>query len=711
MDNRNLRAVKTSKSLEFAHGKLVTTPVLTGNSQRKRMNLRTLTLLILGLIHAGAAAQPQRVDARLIAAPAPDGDGHILGVELSPEKGWHTYWRNSGDAGLPTRLRWDAPAGVSIGAVRWPTPHAYPEGDLMTYGYGDPHVLVNRARLDGGVADDAVIRVKARWLVCKDICIPESADLAITAGQIRQPPAGAGREIQQALQALPETLEVTGRIAADDTHVRAYLPLPAAWHADAEKLYWFPAAGKLIDHAAPVRWGRDEDGLLVSNRRHPDLEQLSPIEGVLTLSGEHGRRAVELRLEPGPIPADITLGQNSETGLNVWLALAMAFAGGLILNLMPCVFPVLTLKALSLTRAESNHQRRLESLAYTAGVLLSFLAFAGLLLALRAGGAALGWGFQLQNPVVVGALAVLMIILGLAMLGWTQIGMGLMGAGQNLTDDGGLKGAFFTGVLAVVVASPCSAPFMGGALGYAVLQPAPVALAIFAALGAGLAAPFVTIAWVPALAGRLPRPGPWMETLKHWMALPLFLTALWLGWVLWRQAGSLAVAMMAASALLIALGVHQTPRGWSLPRPLARLVQLAGIALLFSPLALDPQQRNDAGSGQWQAWSPERVEAARAEPRMVLVDFTADWCLSCIVNERAVLSSETVQDKLAAHDALLLKADWSQYDPRITAALAEHGRNGVPLYLLYPADGGEPEILPQILTKGLVTDAIDRAAQ
>ncbi len=675
------------------------------------MIAKTLLCLLLALSAFAAPAQPpQRVQAELLGGPAPDGDGYLLGLALAPEPGWHTYWQNSGDAGLPPRLQWNAPDGAQIGPVQWPTPHAYPEGDLMTYGYGKPHVLIHRLSLAADLPDAATIRLKARWLVCADICIPESQDFEISAGTLRQPPAASRERLRQALQALPEEVGLQGQFTVEDQKVRVFVPLPRTWFADAQDKYWFPAQRELVDHAGTVRWGASEDGLLIENPRHPDFQPVDAFRGVLVLHTPLGERALQVDVRRGAIPPGISLnGGGAGSGeLGLWLALLMAFAGGLILNLMPCVFPVLTLKALSLTRAGSDTQRRLESLAYSGGVLVSFLAFAGLLLALRAGGASLGWGFQLQNPVVVGALAVLMVILGLAMAGWTQIGMGLMGAGQNLTEDSGMKGAFFTGVLAVVVASPCSAPFMGGALGYAVLQPAPVALAIFAALGAGLAAPFVAIAWVPALARRLPRPGPWMEKLKHAMALPLFLTGIWLAWVLWRQAGTTALGLVMLSALLFALAVHQTPGGWRLPRPAAIATSLAALALLFTPLMFSPQQR-DGGQGDWQAWSPDAVATARAQQRMVLVDFTADWCLSCIVNEKAVLASDEVRQSLAENDALLLKADWSQYDPRITAALAEHGRNGVPLYLLYPRDGGEPEILPQILTTGIVRAAIERA--
>ncbi len=675
----------------------------------KNSLLPVLFLLCLAL---PAFGQEARVSAALWGAPAPDGDDYILGLDLVPQQGWHTYWKNSGDAGLPTHLHWTLPAGVTLGSLHWPTPHAYAEGSLMTYGYGAAHTLVQRLHIDAQVADSANLRLKARWLVCKDICIPESAELEIGVGAVRQQQVAGHRRATKALQALPEALAAEGRFAIQQGSLHSFLPLPPAWHQNAEELLWFPAARNLVAHAEAVQWHADGSGLLISQPLHPDFTAIEQFRGVLVRDDGKTRHALEIHLQAGEVPTDMPRLSSGSTAppLGLWLALAMAFVGGLILNLMPCVFPVLTLKALSLTRAESDHVRRIESLAYAAGVLLSFLLIATILLALRASGAALGWGFQLQNPLVVSALAVLMLILGLAMLGWTQIGMGMMGAGQNLTQDGGIRGAFFTGVLAVVVASPCSAPFMGGALGYAVLQPPPIALSIFLALGAGLAAPFVILAWIPALARRLPRPGPWMERLKHWMALPLFLTGVWLLWVLWRQSGWIALTCATLSAGLLALALRQSPRGW---QPSARQVRLAlagALALLLAPNWLATSAPRQ-GADEWQAWSPATVAEARARQQTILVDFTADWCLSCIVNEQAVLADEDIQALLDEHDVLLLKADWTQYDPEITAALAEHGRNGVPLYLLYPRNSGPAEILPQILTKRLVSEAIKRAAR
>lgn len=675
----------------------------------------------LGVICAATAAQrPQKVDSAVFAGPAPDQNGYLAALQLTPNAGWHTYWLNSGDAGLPTKIRWTLPDGVEAGPILWPTPQAYREGELMTYGYGEQHSLLTRLQIDDSVPDDASVSLKARWLVCKEICIPESRSFDLSVKQLRQSNvSAANKQLQSALQALPEPLNSSGLFAVDQQSIRSWIPLPAHWQDSASQPMWFSARPDTVDHAGSSRWQHNADGIAVIQPRHREYSQAQDISGVLSFVVDGQTRSLAVSLQAGTLPDDLSPWQNAaadgagQGSKRLWLVLLMAFVGGLILNLMPCVFPVLSLKAMSLARAGSLREKRQESLAYTAGVVLSFVLIAALLLALRAGGAALGWGFQLQNPLVVGALACLMFLLGLALLGWTQIGMRWMGMGQDLTGQGGLRGAFFTGVLAVVVASPCSAPFMGSALGYAVLQPAVIALSIFVALGLGLAAPLAALPWTPGLAQRLPKPGPWMEKLKHWMALPMLLTAIWLFWVLWRQAGVTGLGISLLATALLAAGLRQKAGqtgsyGWQ------KVTMLAGGLLLLAPLVLpSPSSTPSQNTADldWQTWSSQQVTQARENNRLVFVDFTADWCLSCLANESAVLRSKRVRDVFEAHDVLLLKADWTQYDPKITAALATFDRNGVPLYLLYPQGGAPAKVLPQILTRNIVEQAVITAAK
>ncbi|MEX2963953.1 protein-disulfide reductase DsbD family protein [Microbulbifer sp. TYP-18] len=400
-----------------------------------------------------------------------------------------------------------------------------------------------------------------------------------------------------------------------------------------------------------------------------------------------------------------------EDNLNLLLAMAFALIGGLILNLMPCVFPVLSIKALAISQAaEKPHHRHLHGWAYSAGVVLCFVLIAALMLGLRAGGEAVGWGFQLQSPVLVAVLFYLFFAMGLSLSGLTEFGTRLMGIGADTSAQQGLRGSFTTGVLATVVASPCTAPLMGSALGFAVTQPAPAALGVFAALGAGMAAPFLLLTYLPSLTRRLPRPGPWMERLKQLLAFPMYLTAVWLLWVLGRQSGSDGVALVLAGAVAIAFAL------WLWPRPQWRwtrgTVALAALAAATAVLPrLDTTNGAKLASGYWQPYSPEKLSAALDQGRPVLANMTAAWCITCLANEKMVLSSREVGDAVRELDVVALKGDWTNQDPQISALLSRYGRTSVPLYLVYPAGGGKAKVLPQLLTRtGVVTELRAAAA-
>ncbi|WGL15007.1 protein-disulfide reductase DsbD [Microbulbifer bruguierae] len=395
------------------------------------------------------------------------------------------------------------------------------------------------------------------------------------------------------------------------------------------------------------------------------------------------------------------------------LAIALAFGGGLILNLMPCVFPVLSIKALAIT--QGGDRPALHGWAYTAGVVATFVLIAAVMLALRGAGESVGWGFQLQSPVVVTLLIYLFFAMGLSLSGLTELGGRLMGLGAG-SQQKGLGGSFSTGALATVVASPCTAPMMGSALGFAVTQSAPVALAVFAALGAGMAAPFLLLTHIPALARRLPRPGPWMETLKQLLAFPMYLTAVWLLWVLGRQAGSDSVALVVAGAVAIAFALwiwprpHATPVSGRRARGAIAITAIAAAALVLPNLSSDRQLTQSLNSGYWQTYSPEALQTARSEGRPVLINMTAAWCITCLANEKIVLSSDAVSTAVSDLGITALKGDWTNQDPQITELLSRYGRSSVPLYLLYPAGGGEPQILPQILTRDGLLAAMHGAA-
>ena len=707
-------------------------------------HLRALLAMLLPAL-APAALQAREgpvdtphVQAELVAETTAflRGGETTVALRLVPEPGWHTYWINAGDSGLPTRLQWTLPEGVSAGPIQWPAPHRASLGELTNYGYDAETLHLVNIAVPAGWPPDQPLRLQtlAKWLVCKDVCIPGEATLSL-----ERPVVDGGADLDAtwvaafdaARAALPQPLPdgASARFAVGETEYS--LAVDGLDAGRAEVIDFFPLAGDLANHAAPQKLAVEGSSLRLSQALSSYfLGPPKQLDGVLVLETGGQRSAYTVGATPGAVaPVTASTGRTAATkpakaapatavDSEGTLATALLFAllGGLILNLMPCVFPVLSLKALALAQSadQARAEQRRQALAYTAGAVLACVAAAAVLLALRAGGEALGWGFQLQSPAFVGALAYLMFALGLAMSGLLEIGGSWMGVGSSLASRPGLSGSFFTGVLAVVVASPCTAPFMGSALGYAVTQPLAAALAIFAALGLGLALPFLLLGFVPALARRLPRPGAWMLTFKQAMAFPLYLTVAWLLWVLTRQAGADALGLVACGLVAVALAVWLLGRATSglTSRFVALLALAAALYALISPpmkagaAPATPQEAAAKAAERGQdRWSPERVAQLRAEGRTIFVDFTADWCITCKVNERGALAGDRVREAFAADDVAVLVADWTNADPVITQGLAEFGRNGVPLYLVYPK-GGEPRVLPQVLTPQIVLDAL-----
>lgn len=685
-----------------------------------------IPFLLLGLLTGPALAAPvqtDHVEAELIAertAFTPGADNTVA-LRLRPEPGWHVYWRNPGDSGIPTSLQWTLPDGVTAGDIQWPYPHQHRLGELSNYGYGEQTLHVVPITVAPGTSGDVQLRTRARWLVCKDICIPGEADL-----ELRQP-------VQATATAYPDW-------APDFARARAQLPRDGRhWSAQfqvegdsvslavsdshldgVQRIEFFPYANDLVEHAAAQRLAHDGDGLRLSQRLSPYfVEAPAQVEGVLVLHRGQTGEAWEIAAQPGTVaaiaapavqPPKPAAAETHPGALAPSLTLVLAFAllGGLILNLMPCVFPVLSLKALAIAQAgrEQPRARQHQALAYTAGVVVSCVLVAAAMLALRGAGNAVGWGFQLQSPWFIALLAYLLFALGLSLSGAAQFGLGLMNLGGQLAQKPGLSGVFFTGVLAVIVATPCTAPFMGTALGYAMTQSPLVALCVFAVLGLGLALPFLLIGFVPRLAQWLPRPGAWMERFKQFMAFPLYATVVWLLWILVRQTDPEMLARVMLGLVLIAFALWL----WSLRGPLAAVLKLAALAgalalvLLGTPSAGTPSSQQASRLGT-EPWSAERVAQLRAEGRTVFVDFTADWCLTCKVNERVALKTARVEAAFRQHDVVLLVADWTRADPAITAELARYGRNGVPLYLVY-RKGADAVVLPQILTPDVVMASI-----
>ncbi|HYC05971.1 MAG TPA: protein-disulfide reductase DsbD domain-containing protein [Azospirillaceae bacterium] len=681
-------------------------------------------LLALLALAGPALANPVRtenVEAELSAEPAAVAPGQPFWVALTHRirPGWHTYWINPGDSGLPTTIEWTLPQGWTAGPIVWPAPERHPVGPLMNFGYhGEVHLLVQvTPAANAPAGGTAPLRAKADWLVCEEICIPESAELALdvpVAASPAVPTAAMAKRFADARAALPTPSPFTASLVPGTDAHRLKVAVSGIEGGALRDAFFYPEQDSLMEAAAPQALTVDAEGLTLAIK--PGFKPpAAPVRGVLELveeiDGKPVRRSLALEPTLGAAGAGTTAAADT-AGLPIWQAALLALLGGIVLNLMPCVFPVLSLKALALVHEDGRTARR-DALAYTAGVLASFALIAGVLLALRAGGAQIGWGFQLQSPLFVAVLAHVLFLLGLSLSGVFTVGGGIMGVGQGLASRGGMAGSFFTGVLATLVATPCTAPFMGAAIGFALLQPWPVALGVFLALGLGLALPFLLLAFVPGFRRMLPKPGLWMERMKQVLAFPLYASAAWLVWVLSIQAGPQAVAGVLAGMVILAFAAwlygitRHSSAGWRHGGATVAVLALAGAVLLArAPEAASPDTTQAAAGEGWERFSETRLAELTGEGRPVFVNFTAAWCITCLVNERAVLSTGPVKAAFADRNVTYLKGDWTNRDAEISRVLERFGRNGVPLYLVYLPGKAEPLILPQILTEGAVLEAL-----
>jgi thiol:disulfide interchange protein DsbD len=613
-----------------------------------------------------------------------------VGLRLRMADGWHTYWKNPGDAGVPPDLTID---GVTQSPIDWPTPRRVAEGPIMTYAYTGEVLLPVTV-----TASTGTIKAHAQWLVCKDICVPEEGDFSLNL------PIGAPAPSAQAPlfaahdRTVPRPSPWTARISPDGSLFVQGPELSTATVTDA----WFipDEPGHIHDDAAQplsVRAG----GFTLALKPTKEFDPAKNLSGVLSVRDRTGMQTdVVVNALPGPAPAPAIPPLSQ--------ILVFAFLGGLILNLMPCVFPILAMKAVALARhAGRGHAH---ALSYTAGVLVTFVALAGALLAAREAGTAAGWGFQFSSPVFVAAMAWLLFGVGLNLSGVFQVGGGLTGAGSGLADRHGIAGSFFTGLLAVLVATPCTAPFMGVAVAAGLAAPPAVTLLVFAVMGLGLAAPYVALASMPGLARLMPRPGRWMEILKQGLAFPMYGAAAWLVWVLSQEAGSNGVLGTVTGLVLIGFagwvfGVTQTasvqPRRFG--QAMATVAVLAALAVLSGITAAPVGAATESSA---ETFTPERLAALRSAGKPVFVNMTAAWCVTCLVNERVAISTEAVRQAFATDHVTYLKGDWTRQDPAITAFLRQNGRDGVPLYVFFPAGGAPPEVLPQILTESEVLDVL-----
>jgi thiol:disulfide interchange protein DsbD len=639
-----------------------------------------------------------------------------IGLVLTMEEHWHVYWINAGDSGEPPHITWTLPAGVTAGPMQFPAPSQLPLGPLMDFGYEDevafpitisaaPSVKPGKIHLDA----------KITWLVCSSVCLPGKAhlglDLTVLPGPLPPPPlVGA---LGEALGKLPQTLPANMSVSAvgDGKHIAVTL-ISGSHEEDGE---FYPFDPLILQNSAPQPVQPLPNGVRVFLTRDPDSTSLpATIHGLMKLSDSESYD-VTAAITPGtvpPPPLDIKKATNGATPSSIGLvgALGLAFLGGIILNLMPCVFPVLFLKGLALVNsgAQERSNQRMQGLVYTLGIMVSFWAIVAALLILRAGGRELGWGFQLQSPTFVAVLASLLFFLALSLAGQFEIGLSLTSAGGSLAQKQGFAGSFFTGVLATVVATPCMAPLMGAAVGFALAQPGYVTFLVFTALALGLALPYLVLSMQPQWTRVLPKPGAWMEVLKQLTAVPLFATAIWLTWVyahLYAKDGVDRMVALLACYLVLAIA------GWCLGKwPAKWGSAIAAVLLIAFAIAL-PLRKSSVEALHWEPWTPQAFAQARTSGQPVFIDFTAAWCLSCQVNEHAVLDSADVDTQLIANHYILFRADWTQYDPAITEQLSSLGRSGVPTYVIYPAGPkSNPDLLPELLTKDIVLRQVKKDA-
>jgi thiol:disulfide interchange protein len=702
-----------------------------------------LSVSLAPSIHAQSTVNAQHLTISLLVPPgqlAP-GENFTAGLDFRMEEGWHVYWINAGDSGEPPAVKWTLPAAVTADALQFPPPKRLPLGPLMDFGYENEVVFPVPFHVSADfhpTAPKTTLAAHVTWLVCREVCIPGKADLAVTRTAWSKPAASpdvdsAAQNLIAKFQAqLPQPLPATD--SATFSSSPKTFTLDVTTGSRLASAQFSPLDPTVIANAAPQPAQSIANGIQLTLSKDENL-QAPPqkLNGLLELPNG---TAYEIHAIPGALVT--TTPAVSSTDFSALAGAAgLAFLGGILLNLMPCVFPVLFIKGLSLVQSstQERHRLRAHGWVYTLGILVSFWAVVAVLIILRAAGQQLGWGFQFQSPIFLALMAMLLFFLGLALAGQFEIGLSLTSAGGSLAEKHGYAGSFFTGVLAMVVATPCTAPFMGAAIGYALSHSIAVSFTVFTALALGLALPYLALAYVPGWARILPKPGAWMEVLKQAVSIPIFATVIWLVWVFTQIAGTAALMGLLAAFLLLAIA------GWFLGRwsgkttssVIAALILITAIATsVWSVRALGmpspsetaaitstiadgtiaesnaPGSRLPAPASVWQPFTPALLAQSRAQGKAVFVDFTASWCLSCQVNERLILDRADVQQHLRNSGAVLLRADWTNQDPAITRTLATLGRSGVPTYALYPADPSAPaHVLPEVLTPGIVISAVD----
>jgi DsbC/DsbD-like thiol-disulfide interchange protein/cytochrome c biogenesis protein CcdA len=669
-------------------------------------------------LHAAPVKAPHLTVELLTPTPVLSSPGDFTaGVYFKLDAGWHVYWLNPGDSGLPPTIKWTLPASISAGPLQFPTPKRLPLGPLMDFGYENEVLFPVTMKLKSSLKPKSTVTLAAKvdWLVCREVCIPGKANLTldISGGAKPEPNAEVQALFDRLSKTMPQTMPSSWKTAFATTPTGFRLAILTGKKETSAR--FFPFEANEISNPDPQKALPLKNGLLLDLKKDENLKATpASLKGVVVLDDGIG---YTLNAPPGTVPSAPAVVASASL-ISVLRYAGLALLGGLLLNLMPCVFPVLFIKGLSLVQSSASDRARMRmhGLVYALGILVSFWAVVAVLLLLRAGGRQFGWGFQFQSPIFVALMAMLLFFLGMSLAGQFEIGLSLTSAGGELARKSGYAGSFFTGILAMVVATPCTAPFMGVAIGFALAQAAATTFIIFTAIAIGLALPYVLLAFNPAWTRLLPRPGAWMEILKQATAVPVFATVIWLVWVFTQSAGVNALAGLLGGLLLLAVA------GWILGRwPAKRLPLVFAVAVVALAIALPIYGVNSAapsaivarsGGLTWEPFTPASLEKYRSEGKPVFVDFTASWCLSCQVNERVVLNTPEVQQRLKESGVVLMRADWTQHDEMIAQALAQLDRSGVPTYALYPGSTSEaPKLLPEVLTSGIVFSALDGLKQ
>ena len=623
------------------------------------------------------------------------GDELLIGFKFTLNPGWHTYWENPGDAGEGASIKWNLPNDVSASEILWPGPQRIPVEPLMTFGYEDEVVLLTKIYTSEATIVPLNLNALVSWYTCKEICIPQEAEVSIPIKLGNKTPSVSKVILDQTLEEIPIQFEGTYRVQRlEDSYI---LQGQLENQDQYDSIYFFPKDYGLTDYTKDQFYEINKDSFSLQIKAAEIEIENRTFEGVIAINKGEAVSFIEINypLKAKPISQEF----------NIFTLIFFAFLGGLILNIMPCVFPILSIKILRFVEqsGDSTYKTIQQGLLFSLGVIVSFLAIAALLVSLKSGGESIGWGYQLQSPIVVSLLVYLFVVLGYIFMSNMVLGTSLARLSSISLGKGDSIESFLTGVLAVIVASPCTAPFMGSAIGFALLQPSFYSVLIFLSLGIGFSLPYLVLSAKPSLLSFLPKPGQWMETFKQFMAFPMWASALWLLWVLSSQVNNQEVIQVLLGSLLIIIGLWLVEKNNSKTNWIRWIVRLPFILLLIFSLWLIPTSYSDLDESKQNqlAYSPQLLEDLREENALVFLNFTADWCITCKVNESVALKTSKVRKLLTDKDITYIEADWTRKDPVISSALEEYGRTGLPLYLLFPSKG-DPLILPEILTEDIL---------